>query len=283
MTRIGTVWDSALEAVRGRAGLIAPIAIGALFVPNVVQAATQAYRTTPAAFVTTGTGLLFGLLSIAILVVTFWGALAITAITSDPNTTRADAARAATARLLPLVGICLVLGFALTLLGLPFILLLALAGVDFSQMTPGQTPTVSGGTAVLGFLYMAAFFLLLLWVFARLLPLVPTVLHERLGLRSIGHAFRMTRGLGWRLVGAVLLYGVVLVVSTLAAQAVFGLVARLLLGADSIATAQFVGGIAVAAVSTVFSVLSYAFVARLYVALTGRDHDGLRTGTLAER
>ncbi|PAX09436.1 hypothetical protein [Sphingomonas lenta] len=272
MVRINTVWDSAVEAVRGRAGLIAPIATAAIFLPSVAQAAVQAYLAPqPGAVAAAGSAAVGSLVTIIALVVTLWGALAITAITSHPSTTSADATRQATARLLPLIGVSLVIGFALTLLGLPLIALLIAAGVDFENMTPGQTPQISGGLGALAFLYMLVLLGLLLWIFARLLPLVPTVLHERLGVRAIGRAFRMTKGMGLKLVGVVLLYFIVLIVASGAAQLVFGLVARFALGQDGSATAQFVGGIASAVVATILSVLSYAFVARLYAMLSGRD------------
>lgn len=270
MTRIGAVWDSAVEAVRGRAGMIAPVAAAALFLPSVVQAGAQAYLVAPGAPAGSGSPLL-GLVMIVVLLVTFWGALAITAITSHPDVTSAEARRRATARLLPLIGVSIVLGLALSLLWLPFIGLLVASGVSFATMTPGQMPQMSGGTAVAAFLYALVLVGLLFWLFARLLPLVPTVLHERLGVRAIGRAFRLTRGMGLKLMGVVLLYLVVVIVASGAAQLIVGLIARLILGGDNIATAQFVGGVAGAVVSTVFGVLSYAFIARLYVALSARD------------
>lgn len=272
MVRINTVWDSAVEAVRGRAGMIAPIAAAAVFLPSVAQAAVQAYLAPqPGAIAAAGPAAVGFLVTVLALVATLWGALAITGITSHPNTTSADATRRASARLLPLIGVTLVLGFALTLVMLPAFAAIIASGADLSNMTPGQRMPLTGGVAMFVGLYMLVALVLILWLFARLLPLVPTVLHERLGLRSVRRAFRMTDGMGLRLVGVLLLYFVVLVVATAAAQLVFGLVARLLLGWDGSATAQFIGGVASAVVATIFSVLSYAFVARLYAALSGRD------------
>lgn len=272
MVRINTVWESAVEAVRGRAGLIAPIAFGALFLPSVAQAAVQAYLAPqPGAAAAAGPAAIGFLVTVAALVVTLWGALAITALTSHPSTTRSEATGRATARLLPLIGVTLVAGFALVLVLLPALIAIAASGVDLAAMQAGQRPEIGGGAAAFIGLYFVVAAVLLLWIFARLLPLVPTVLHERLGLRAIGRAFRMTKGMGLRLVGVLLIYGIVLLVASGAAQFVFGIPARLLLGADGSATAQFIGGIAGAAVATVLSVLSYAFVARLYAALSGRD------------
>lgn len=277
MVRIGTVWDSAVEAVRGRAGLIAPIALAAVFLPSVIQAAMQSYAAQPGAAPSPGRSLLAMLVSIGTLLLTLWGALAITAITSHPNVSRPEATRQATGRLLPLLGVSLVLGLAMALLAIPLIALLAAAGVDFARASaPGYRPELSGGTAVAAVLYLLVLVGLLFWLFARLMPLVPVVLHERLGLRAIGRAFRLTKGMALKLVGVLILFAIVVIVATGAAQLVFGIVFRLILGPDGIPTATFLAGVAGAVVSTILSVLSYAFVARLYVMSSGHDRAALR-------
>lgn len=270
MVKIGAVWESAVEAARGRAGMILPIAAGALFVPSVIQTGVQTYSVQPGAAATAGTAAL-GLLSLPLMLLTLWGALAITAITSHPDTSTRDAARQATARLLPLVGVWLALGLAALLLVIPLVVLLAAAGVNMAAFSmPGYRPDL-GGLGLVAALYLLAVGGLALWLLARLLPIVPVVLHERLGLGAIGRAFRLTRGMGGRLVGVLILYVVVLGVASLAVTAVLGLLFRLVLGGDNAATAAFLGGIAGAAVSTVLGVLSYAFVSRLYAASSGRD------------
>ena len=271
MAKIGTVWDSALDAVRGRLGTILPFAAGALFLPSVIQTGLQSYLVRPGA-PATGAVAALGLVAIPLMLVTLWGALAITAITSHPDTTSGDAGRQATARILPLVGVWLTLGLAASLFVLPLIALLAAAGFDFAAAgSPGYRPEFSGATALVAVLYMLVVFGLFLWLLARLLPLVPVVLHERLGMGAIGRAFRMTRGMGGRLVGLLILYVVVVGVASLAVTSVLGLLFRLLLGEEDAATAAFLGGVAGAVVSTALAVISYAFVARLYASLSGRD------------
>lgn len=273
MVRIGAVWDSALEAVRGRAGMILPIAALALFLPSVVQSAMGSYLApTPGTAPNIRGSLLVMIVSVGLMLLTLWGALAITAITTHPEVTSAEAGRRASARLLPLVGVSVVLALAFALLVVPLFGLFAAAGVDFTAMgTPGYQPPLSGGASVAALLYLLVVLGLALWVLARLLPLVPVVLHERRGLGAIGRAFRLTKGMGAKLVGVFILYIVVLGVSTLAVQSVLGLVFRLILGGDAVGTARFLGGVAGAVVSTALSVLSYAFVSRLYAMLAGSD------------
>ncbi|MCQ4504282.1 hypothetical protein NON27_29320, partial [Vibrio parahaemolyticus] len=84
----------------------------------------------------------------------------------------------------------------------------------------------------------------LLFVGARLLPLYAVVLRERLGLGAIDRAWRLTRRHTWRLVGAVLLFMIVVMIASWAAQAVAGLVTALVLGGDAVATVRFVGTVA---------------------------------------
>lgn len=273
---IGSVWESAVEAARGRAGLIAPIAALALFLPAVIQAGLVLYTggVTGALPVATSTGgsLLRFALMLGILVLTLWGALAITAITGDPSTTAADANRRASARLMPLLAVTVVLGLILTLLILPLIGVLLASGMNMQTMAQtGSVPEMTSGRALFVGLYGLFVTGLLLWLFARLLPLVPTVLNERLGLRAIGRTFRLTRGLGLKLVGALLLYVIVLFVAGQAAQWITFIPLRLVLGAENIGVARFLAAIVGALVSTVFSVLAYAFTAQLYQRLRAND------------
>lgn len=267
MVKIGTVWESAVEAVRGRAGMILPIAVLAIFLPAVLQAGVAAYSpaTTPSA------GLMNGLLSMALGALGIWGGLAIMAIVSHPSVTTADATGLATARLLPAVGVALVLGALLGLLLLPILAVLAASGVDFTALgtAGGGARPLAGGAATFVLIYGLLMLGLILWLGTRLVLLNPVILHERIGLRAIRRSFDLTRGMAGRLFGALLLFLIVLLVATSAAQLVAGLVARLALGADGVATATFLAAVVAAIVSTIFTVLAYAFVARLYAMLSG--------------
>lgn len=273
MVKIGTVWDEAVDAARGRARIILPIAAFALFLPSVIQTGVQSYVVTPGGVASPGMSGGVGLLSILLMVLTLWGALAITAVTSHPDTTGGDASRQATARVLPLIGVWLVLGLAATVLVVPIIIMLVAAGFDFQQaaVTPGYQPQINGALGLAAILYGFVMVGVFFWLLGRLLPLVPVVLHERRGLGAIGRAFRLTDGMGGRLAGVIILYAVIVAVASFAVTAVLGLMFRLLLGADDLATAIFLGGVAGAAVSTMLGVLSYSFVSRLYAGLTGRD------------
>lgn len=272
---IGSVWDTAVEAVRGRAGMLASIAAVALFLPSVIQAALVLYTggvagASPVA-PSAGGSLLRSALMFGLLTLTFWGALAITAITGDPAITAAEARRRASARLLALIGVSIVLGFALLLLIVPAAVALVGSGVDMTAMSSGAMPTLGRGASLFVGLYGFVVTILMLWLLARLLPLVPVVLNERPGLRAIGRSFRLTRGLGLKLIGALLLYFIVLYVATSAAQWVTFIPLRLILGLEYLGVARFIAALVGAVVAAVFSVLAYAFTAQLYERLVARE------------
>lgn len=276
---IGAVWDSAVEAVRGRLGLLVPMAALTLFLPGVIQAALALYTggmsgDVPVAPGPGGASLRF-VLMLGLLALTFWGALAITAITGDPAVDAAEAKRRASARLLPLLGVSIVLGIALSLLIVPVVVALVRSGADMAAMGAGTMPTLSAGASTFVGLYGLFVTVLLLWLLARLLPLVPVVLNERLGLRAIGRSFRLTRGLALKLVGALLLYLIVLYVATSAAQWVTFIPLRLILGAERIGVAAFLAAVVGALVAAGFSLLAYAFTAQLYDRLVARERAGL--------
>jgi hypothetical protein len=183
------------------------------------------------------------------------------------------AQRQATERLLPALGVMLVLGVVLTIVFLPAGVLLAMSGLDFAAMANGTPPASpkAPGPLLAASLYILVAFIALLFVGARLLPLYAVVLRERLGLGAIGRAWRLTRRHTWRLVGAVLLFMVVVMIASWAAQAVAGLVTALVLGGDAAATVRFVGTVAAQAASTALTLVAIVFSGQAYVAFFARD------------
>jgi hypothetical protein len=265
---IGTVWDRAVEVLRGRAGILAPIAALTVFLPSVASNALSLYGGSAGV----GVGLLAAVVALVVLVASIWGQLAMLAVATHPATTRADAGHQATARLLPAIGIVLAVGIVLSLAIVPPLVALAHAGVDFSRMsaaTGQQTmPTIPAGVSGFILVYMIAFVVAAFWLGARLLLLNPVILNERRGLRAVTRSIRLTRGMTWRLIAVMLLFVIVLLVASSAVQFVVAVPLRLILGAGA-PTAAFLASVAVAAVTTVFTVIAAAFTAQLYVAVAG--------------
>ncbi|KQU62199.1 hypothetical protein ASG67_03505 [Sphingomonas sp. Leaf339] len=265
MVRMGTVWDRAVEVLRGRANILAPIAIGAIFVPSVVNRALVLFAD-PASRTT---AIVAAVVALLVLLANIWGQLAMLAVATHPATTRDDAARQATVRLLPALGVILMLGVLFALALVPPVIALMRAGVDFSQPTAMQS-VPAGASGFIG-LYTIAFVILALFVGARMLLLNPVILNERRGLGAIARSFRLTRGLTWRIAAVMVLFAIVLLVPTLAVQSIVGLIARLALGAESLPVVTFLASVAGAAVTTVFSVVAAAFTAQLYVATVAEN------------
>lgn len=270
MTRIDTVWDSTTDVLAGRGATLAGIALLAFFLPTAVQAAIEAYGGK-----STGIAVLGAVVTLVALIASAWGQLAVIGIASDPATTRAQASARATARM-PAAALLLLVMIAVALVAtLPVIGVLAANGFDFQaavQRGGGAGATkLSPGVGLFLFFYSLLILAAALWLYARLFPLMPVVLHERRGIGAFGRAFHLTRGMTWRLIGVALLFGVVFIVASWAAGAVVGIVARLLLGASNLATAGFLSALAAGLVAAAFSTVVPVFGARLYAALKPRE------------
>lgn len=268
MVTMGAVWDRTSEVLAGRSGMLAGIAVPTLFLPTVVRDAYVAYATP-------GTGsfaAIGGVLSLIVTLVMIWGQLAVIAASSDPATDRGAAGRIATNRFLPAIGVSIVMLIALSVTLIPFFGLLALSHVDFARLAAGKELSMAnanGGALAGGFFYLLVWAIALLFIGARLTVWQPVLVNERVGLRSISRSWQLTRGSTWRIVGVLLLFVVVLLIAAGAAQSVVGIVFRLALGADNIATSIFLASIAGSAVSTVLIVVAIVFVTQLYLAFTG--------------
>jgi len=244
-----------------------------LFLPTIVRDGYVVYATPGTTFF----AVIGALLSLIVTVITLWGQLAIIAASIDPANDRAAATRIATNRLLPVIGVSILLVIAVVLSLIPAIALFAAAGIDFSALAAGSTkPTITNGGAMAGaLLYLFVWGVAVFFVSARLAIWQSVLVEERLGLRSISRAWALTKGLTWRIVGVILLFGIVLVVAAGAAQAVVGIIFRLILGANNIATSTFLASIAGSLVTVPLMVLAIVFTAQLYRACA--DARGMTT------
>ena len=262
MVRIGTVWDRTVDVLKGRENILVPIAVMSLFLPSVANTAL-------AAFGPRGSGavaLLGTVVAFAVLLANIWGQLAMLAVATHPATTRADAGRQATARLLPALGVILAMAVLFALALVPPVGAMMNAGIDLTSGTISVQSLPPGVSGFIG-LYSLALLVVAFVIGARLILLNPVILNERRGLGAVMRSFRLTRGLTLKIVGVMILFAIVLLVPMMAIQAVVGLVARLILGADAQPAIGFLAGTAGAAVTSLFSVVAAAFTAQLYVAV----------------
>lgn len=265
MISIGEIWDRTMKVIGGRLTILLTLAFLLMIVPPVVQAVLEAVN-----------GTSFGLRSakMAVSLIVFLAAsvamIAMTAVASDPAVDREAALAAGRARLGPFIGVSLVVGLAFALAALPGALLLGMARFDLAQARlAGSQEGVNLVLLGFGLLYFLALLPVMLWVAARLVPLGAVIVNERRGLGAIRRAFALTRGMGMKLMGVLILYTVVFLVVLTAATSVVGIVARLIVGGDGTMVVEVVVALVTALVTAASSVLQAVFAAQFYLAARG--------------
>lgn len=272
MVSIGAVWDKTVDFVRRHARAVMPVVLATQFAPGVVSNTLAGgarsggdanWVSGPVTFVAT--------------IIALWGALYLIgfAAQSSGRERAAEARGIANGRFFPLIGVSLVLLIAFLVLAIPGVLLAVGSGFDFVAAMNGTTMApeqfASLGTSLLYFVVLG---LVMLWLFARLLPINAVIAMERRGLGAIGRAFALTRGMALKLVGVLILYGIVAGVATVAVQSVLGVVFGFLDGGrPGIGIGTVAAAIGVAAVSSVLTLYQSVFVAKLYRTIVGEKDE----------
>lgn len=265
MVKMGDVWDRTVEFLGDNLPEILPIALFAIFLPTSISGSLEGLQATAGR----GPAIALGVLSVGLAIIQLWGQLAIAALAIDGGIGR-HAGRVATARLLPAIGVYLILFVALFLLFVPAVAILVAGGVDLTALGAGDSALqqAAPGTIGIAATYMIAMAVVALFVAARLIVLTPVIVAERRGVGAFGSSFALTRGLTWKIVGVLILFAIVAIVAILAAQTVFGSILGLIAGGDGpVTVASVITAVVVAAVTTAFTVLASAFTAKLYVAV----------------
>jgi hypothetical protein len=273
MVKMSTVWDRTAEFLSDNIGAVVPIALIAFFVPASIGGSFQAV------FPTAGPGLAFALalVQLAFAILSLWGSLVITAMAIQ-GATGETAGAIALRRLPKAFAVWIVLGVAATAaIILPVSAYLAASGYDMMPAARGQAVEMSRTAATVVVLYLLLAILAYIWLSARLIVTTPVIVREGRMFGAIRASWNLTRGSGWRIVGVLILFAVVAVVSWLAANTVFGSIFALVAGSGEggISLAGVLTSIVTAAVQTAFQVLLPAFTAKLYLALSAQA--GLRT------
>lgn len=256
---MSAVWDRTVDVLKGRAGILATVALLLVALPSIVQTALGA---------SAGSGSGAGLVTVIGVVLTMWGTLAMTAIASDPDVDRAAGLRVGSRALPRAIAVMLVLGILATLLFVPGIVLLMRSGYDLAAAARNDHVAAMANADLGGFVaYALVFGIAMLWAAARLILIYPVLTNEGGWLSAIRRSFALTRGLTARIIGVLLLYLVVLTVCVFAAQAVFGTVFRLVLGSEQALLAATLTSALVSAIVSGFTVVQTVFAAQLYVAV----------------
>lgn len=263
---MSTVWDRTTDCLSERRAAMLPIVLLGLLVPLALIGTLMPLMGSSGH----GGDLLLGIIVLLLSLLTSWAGLALTALALDPAISRVAAVQAANRRFLPVLGIGLVTLAVVVVLAMPIGIVLGLSGMNMAALAAGtlQPGDVNGGAMAFVSLYSLVLAVMLFWAYARCVVLVtPIVLEERLGLGVYRRSFDLTRHIAWKVIGVVMLYGVVSWVASAAAKSVFGTVFALVLGGEGTVTlASILTQVVVAGVSTLFSLLAVVFLAKLYFA-----------------
>ncbi|MDK2767239.1 hypothetical protein [Sphingomonas sp.] len=273
MVSMGTVWDRTAEFLSDNLGTLLPIALLAIFVPTTISSNLSGLQPTA----TPGTAMLLGLGVFVLALVSFWGQLAVTALAIDPALGR-QASQVATRRFPAALLLMILLVVVMLALAIPVGIMLAVGGLDLATLQGSAMPDIPPSVAIWVFLYFLVVLVLAFWVMARLAVVIPAVVGDRLAIGAIARSWRLTRGVALKIVGVLILYAIVSIVANLAATTAFGAVMYLVAGngEDGISLASVLTTIVGGAISTGFTVLGTAFLAKLYIALIARHEAAAR-------
>ena len=267
------VWERTTQVMSGRFGMLATIAALLGIVPALLPAAAA-----PAPAAGAGVGMSAaagapGGLAVIVSLCSIWSALALTAAASSPSVDRVGTALRLGGRRLPVaIGLWLVIGVLAALVLIVPVAILGARGADLSAWLSGDLAhAVSPGAALGTLAFLLLVLALGLWLSARLFLLNAVLVNEKRGIGSLARAFELSRGYTWRLVGVLLLFGIVYLVLFLAVRSVAGTLFELLLGSGAPAAALILTQLASATLSAGFAVVISTFAAQLYRSVSGME------------
>ncbi|QQV78139.1 hypothetical protein H5J25_05310 [Sphingomonas aliaeris] len=260
---MGNVWDRTTEFLGDHLSTIVPVALLAIVLPSALSTLIE-----PVARAGASAAVMVNLAALILGIVGIWGQLFVVALALQPGAGRGAAMRVAGSRLLPLIGIIVILMLAVFALMLPVPIALIATGFDMRAAMINPQPTVSPSAGWFITVYLIVLIPLMIFVTARLLLLTSVIVAERRGIGVIRRSFALTRGMVWKIIGVTILYGIVVLVAMMAARTVFGSVLRIVLGGEGLITpATVLTAVVLAIVQAIFVVLASAFCAQLYLAV----------------
>jgi hypothetical protein len=265
--KIGTVWDRTVDVLQGRGGMLFVLALGFMIVPTLIANLAGLFAGASVA----GRGVA-GIVGIAASLLMLVGLLAVTAAASDPRVDARDATATGLVRLGPAVGLLLIVALAALLAVLPIAAIVFSSGASYNPATGGIniSRASSGGIAFASLLTLIGF-VAGLWLSAKLVPLFAVIVNERRGIGALRRSFALTRGGALRLIGVLILFGIVSIVAVSAATSVVGVVARLILGGEAAASVALIVATVNSVVTALASVVQMVFSAQYYVAAQDAD------------
>jgi hypothetical protein len=265
---ISTAWNEAAAFVKQQPGTLFLIAFGLMVLPGMIlQFLLPQWM--PAASMSTGTGAppdparmmavlpWFFLAIIPLFLLSIWGHLTINMLVLRRESVIGDAFGHAARRLLPLLGAILLLTIAACILALPVVWI----------FVTGARGSHVGWGILLSFILLLAF--IAFWT--RLALVAPVAAAEQGGpIEIIRRSWGLTRGNFWRLLGFLILLGIVFFVVAMVVGAIGGILVALVAGpplpgsGSGLALALLTG-----IVQTVWMMYLVTALARIYAQLSG--------------
>jgi hypothetical protein len=260
---VTVAWDETVAFVRREGRLLFPVAFMLIALPAALAEALSP-ASTPGQAPAPGLWLL--IFPVALLLSAI-GNLAISALALRPGASVAEALRRGAQRLLPLLGVAIMIGIAAFILFTIVVTIVVAAIPGAVEAAKAGTPNAAFGTAVL-----IAFVLLVpivLYFGARLMLVTPLAAGEEGGpFRLIGRSWTLTRGQTARLVGLLLLVMIAYLVLLIAVQSIAGLAIVALLGPPAPGSlAAILVTLVGAAVTTLLSPYLNTLFCRIYLQL----------------
>lgn len=265
MVDMGNIWDRTTAFIGQHASIVVPIALLALLLPtaasNVVWSAAQQCDGTVSP-------LAAAIVSVVLVLPTLWAQLALTALVLNPAGGGGGARGAATAAFGRAIVVMLAVFAAFAVASAPLIWMMHAGGITVVHTGCDAGPETAGHGGWSTTIYGIVLAIVVALVSVRLTMLYPVVVAEQRGIAAIGRAFRLSRGIVWRLIGVWLVFVLVYAIASLAVSTAFGAVLRLLApDAGPFAATSILLVVLVACVRTAFTVIVATFAASLYVAV----------------
>lgn len=268
---ITTAWNETTVFVKREAGLLFPLAFMLIALPVAVMEAVVP-AADPDQMPEAG---LWLLLIPVVVVATIVGNIAISYLALRPGVSVGEALARGGRRFLPMFGATLIVGLVCLFVFfiISIIVAMAVPGVvgAAASAAPGSPPDPALVRATL--IMLAIFLPIILFVAVRLLMMMPAAAAEDIGpLALIRRSWALTSGHFWKLLGFLLMVGILFSVLSYAITTVGGSIAILLGGPlRPGSTSAFLIILLMAAVNTFVAPLMTALVARIYAQLAGAD------------
>ena len=263
---ITQAWNETADFVRREARLLFPVSFMLLALPGALMEAVTPAPAVPGQAPEAGLWLLF----LPVLVVAgIVGNVAIAYLALRPGSSVGEALRRGLSRLLSLLAVAI-------LLVVLFIVLAFIIALIVALLVPGaMTAAQSGATTpamTQAILFVALIVLpIALYFGARLMMITPAAAAEAGGpFELISRSWALTAGHVWKLIGFLLLVGVLVVVVTAAVELIAGIPIAVVTGPiEPGSTGALLVILIKALVSTVVSAYLASLLARIYAQLSG--------------